>query len=78
MKEPTKWLVEETCDDLSLHDTDSGGISDICVSCDGRYLVSCGLDGNMFIYLLNITSQQSSTHALRLIYKVRLYYTVPY
>lgn len=78
MKEPTKWLVEETCDDLSLHDTDSGGISDICVSYDGRYLVSCGLDGNMFIYLLNITSQQPSTHALRLLYKVRLCYKVPY
>ncbi|XP_054287680.1 cilia- and flagella-associated protein 44-like [Macrosteles quadrilineatus] len=40
--------------DLPMHDTENGTINHLCSSSDGKYMFSCGSDGNIFMY--NIAS----------------------
>ena len=55
LKEPTYSEADlaiglESHHTLSMHDCQTGAINKLQLSVDGKFLVSCGLDGNIFSY----------------------------
>lgn len=57
-KEPNGWLASGH-DDISLHDTENGEITDITVSNRFQFLVDCGKDGNIFVFSLETKTGSS-------------------
>lgn len=39
---------------LAMHDPENGKVRRLCTSFDSNYLYSCGTDGNIFSYRLNL------------------------
>ncbi|XP_054260154.1 cilia- and flagella-associated protein 44-like [Macrosteles quadrilineatus] len=51
-------------DDIRLHDIDYGMITDITVSNRFRFLVDCGMDGNIFVFSLETETETFSDESL--------------
>lgn len=57
---------------MTLHDLDSGGVTDICVTADLKHMVECGMDGNVFVYTFDLQTVYPQTSEEMYLLKVIL------
>lgn len=60
LKKDGEWFSQKDYEDILLHDSDFEGVTDLCMSCDSRFVVASGSDANLFVYVVRLQPSPAS------------------